>query len=156
MLVYGLRLLVALITFGVGAGAAWLFNFESPKRFEKVITTDSVLVTTVLTQDESHPRSCNLKPRRIISGGILDGKAISKPAPVYPPAAKAAGVGGTVAVQIVVDEVGNVETAEAVSGPALLRDAAETAALRARFSPTLLSGQPLKVSGVITYNFGLE
>ena len=156
MFVHGLRLLVALITFGVGIAAAWLFNFESPKRFEKVITTDSVLVATVLTQDESHPRSCNLNIRRVISGGILNGKAVSKPAPVYPPAAKAAGVGGTVAVQIVVDEAGNVETAEAVSGPALLRDAAETAARRARFSPTLLSGQPLKVSGVVTYNFGLE
>jgi len=40
-----------------------------------------------------------------------------------------------------------------VSGHPLLRGAAEQAARGARFSPTLLSGQPVKVSGVITYNF---
>jgi len=40
-----------------------------------------------------------------------------------------------------------------VSGHPLLRAAAVAAARGARFSPTKLSGQPVKVSGVITYNF---
>jgi protein TonB len=98
-------------------------------------------------------RSCPLASRRVIAGGILNGKAISKPLPVYPPAAKGARVGGTVAVEVVVDASGRVESAEAVSGPELLRDAAVEAALAARFPPTLLSGEPVKVSGMITYNF---
>jgi protein TonB len=91
-----------------------------------------------------------------VSGGVLNGKAISKPQPAYPPIAKAARASGTVTVQIVVDEGGRVISASAVSGHPLLQQAAVAAARQARFSPTLLSGQPVKVSGVITYNFVLQ
>jgi protein TonB len=96
------------------------------------------------------------KPKTIVSGGVLNGKAISKPQPPYPPIAKAARASGTVTVQIVVDESGRVISASAVSGHPLLQQAAVGAARQARFSPTLLSGQPVKVSGVITYNFVLQ
>jgi outer membrane biosynthesis protein TonB len=37
----------------------------------------------------------------------------------------------------------------------MLHQAAEAAAKQARFSPTLLSGQPVKISGMINYNFTL-
>ena len=97
------------------------------------------------------------EPRKtIVSGGVLNGRAISKPQPAYPPIAKAARASGTVTVQIVVDESGRVIQASAVSGHPLLQQAAVSAARQARFSPTLLSGQPVKVSGVITYNFVLQ
>jgi TonB family protein len=95
-------------------------------------------------------------PKPIVAGGVLNGKAISKPQPAYPPIAKAARASGTVTVQIVVDESGRVISASAVSGHPLLQQAAVSAARQARFSPTLLSGQPVKVSGVITYNFVLQ
>jgi TonB family protein len=88
-----------------------------------------------------------------ISGGVLNGKAISLPQPTYPPAARAVHAAGTVNVQVTVDEKGNVTSASAVSGHPLLRAAATAAAWRARFGPTKLSGQPVKVNGVITYNF---
>ncbi len=90
------------------------------------------------------------KPKTVVSGGVLNGKAISKPQPAYPPIAKAARASGTVTVQILVDESGRVVSANAVSGHPLLQQAAVSAARNARFSPTLLSGQPVKVSGVIT------
>lgn len=96
------------------------------------------------------------KPKTVVSGGVLNGKAISKPQPAYPPIAKAARASGTVTVQILVDESGRVVSASAVSGHPLLQQAAVAAARQARFSPTLLSGQPVKVSGVITYNFVLQ
>ncbi|HEX8474797.1 MAG TPA: TonB family protein [Pyrinomonadaceae bacterium] len=96
------------------------------------------------------------KPKTIVSGGVLNGKAISKPQPAYPAIAKAARASGTVTVQIVVDESGSVISAKAVGGHPLLQQAAVGAARQARFSPTLLSGQPVKVSGVITYNFVLQ
>jgi protein TonB len=96
------------------------------------------------------------KPKTVVSGGVLNGKAISKPQPAYPPIAKAARAAGTVTVQILVDESGRVVSASAVSGHPLLQQAAVAAARQARFSPTLLSGQPVKVSGVITYNFVLQ
>ena len=91
-----------------------------------------------------------------ITGGILNGKATSKPMPPYPPEAKAAGAQGTVTVRVVVDEGGHVIEATAVSGHELLREAAVAAARQARFSPTLLSGRPVKVTGHVTYNFVLE
>ena len=96
-------------------------------------------------------------PKSVIaSGGVLNGRAISKPQPAYPPIAKAARAEGIVTVQVVVDESGRVISASAVSGHPLLQSAAVAAARQARFSPTLLSGQPVKVSGLITYNFVLR
>ncbi len=93
-----------------------------------------------------------LKP---VSGGVLNGTAISLPPPVYPESAKRLRMSGLVTVEVVVDETGKVISAEATSGPALLREVAIQAALKARFSPTKLSGQPVKVSGLINYKFAL-
>jgi TonB family protein len=93
-----------------------------------------------------------LKP---ISGGVLNGTAISLPAPTYPDTARRMRMFGVVAVEVVVDETGKVISATAKDGPNALREVAVQAALRARFSPTKLSGQPVKVSGVINYKFSL-
>jgi protein TonB len=92
-------------------------------------------------------------PRAPISGGVLNGKALSLPKPAYPAIAKQAHASGTVVVQVTISESGSVISASAMSGHPLLRAAAVAAARGARFSPTKLSGQPVKVTGVITYNF---
>ncbi len=104
------------------------------------------------------PKPAPTPPKRTapISGGVLNGKAISKPTPAYPAIAKAARASGAVTVQIVVDEGGRVVSANAVSGHPLLQQAAVQAVRQWRFSPTLLSGQPVKVSGVVTVNFALQ
>jgi TonB family protein len=86
-------------------------------------------------------------------GGVLNGKAISLPKPAYPPAARAVRAEGTVQMQVLIDEEGNLFSAAAVSGHPLLRAAARQAACGAKFTPTLLSGSPVKVFGIITYNF---
>jgi protein TonB len=99
------------------------------------------------------PEAKPTPPRAPISGGVLNGKAISLPKPAYPPIARAAHASGTVVVQVLIDENGNVVSAHAVSGHPLLQAAAVGAARQARFSPTKLSGQPVKVTGVIQYNF---
>ena len=88
-----------------------------------------------------------------LSGGILNGKAVSLPKPAYPPAARAVKAEGTVTVKVVIDESGNVISAEAVSGHPLLRAAAVAAAREAQFAPTVYNGSAVKVSGVLTYNF---
>lgn len=88
-----------------------------------------------------------------VSDNILNGQAISKPDPVYPPVARAARVSGTVTVEVTVDETGKVTSAQATSGHPLLRAAATQAAYQARFKPTLSSGKPVKVKGVLTYDF---
>ena len=94
-------------------------------------------------------------PPKTISGGVLNGKAVSLPKPPYPPAARAVSASGAVTVQVLVDEGGRVTSATAVSGHPLLKSAAVEAARSAIFSPTLLAGKPVKVSGVIIYNFVL-
>jgi protein TonB len=93
---------------------------------------------------------------RTISKGPITGLALSLPKPLYPPLAKHAGADGAVNVQVLIDETGKVVSARAVSGNPLLRAAAQQAAFAARFSPTKLGDQPVKVSGVITYNFQLH
>ncbi len=90
---------------------------------------------------------------KIINGGVINGKAKSLPIPAYPAAAMAVRASGAVNVQVTIDEEGNVISASAVSGHPLLRQASEQAARMAKFSPTKLSGQPVKVTGVIVYNF---
>ena len=91
-----------------------------------------------------------LKP---VSGGVLNGKALSLPAPSYPEAARRMRTAGTVEVEVIVDERGKVISARPISGPGALRDVAIEAALKARFSPTKLSGQAVKVVGRIDYKF---
>jgi TonB family protein len=107
---------------------------------------------------EEPPPSAVPAPRPIlkpVSGGVLNGTALALPPPVYPEAAKRLRTAGVVEVSVVLDETGKVVSATATSGPTILRDAAVQAALRARFSPTKLSGQPVKVSGSINYKFAL-
>jgi len=113
-----------------------------------------VTAAPVKIADEPPPPEAKpTPPRAPISGGVLNGKAISLPKPAYPPIARAAHASGTVVVQVLIDENGNVVSAHAVSGHPLLQGAAVGAARQARFSPTKLSGQPVKVTGVIQYNF---
>lgn len=95
-------------------------------------------------------------PTPRLSGGVLNGKATSMPQPAFPPIARAARAQGTVTVQITVDEEGYVISARAVSGHPLLQQAAVKAARQARFAPTRLSGEPVKVTGVVIYNFVLQ
>jgi periplasmic protein TonB len=90
---------------------------------------------------------------KVISKGVINGSAISLPKPPYPPAAKAVRAAGTVSVQVTIDENGNVISASAAGGHPLLQQAAVSAARQAKFKPTLLSGVPVKVTGIITYNF---
>ena len=90
---------------------------------------------------------------RAVRGGILNGRARALPKPVYPDIARAAHASGTVVVQVLIDEAGNVISAEAVSGHPLLQSVSVAAAREAKFAPTRLSGQPVKVTGVIQYNF---
>lgn len=92
-------------------------------------------------------------PRGPVSGGVMNGKAVRLVQPAYPAIARAAHASGTVTVQVLVDEAGNVVSASAVSGHPLLQASAVAAAKASKFSPTLLSGVPVRVSGVITYNF---
>jgi TonB family protein len=104
-------------------------------------------------KEERKEEEANERVQGAISAGVLNGKAISLPPPVFPAIAKAAHASGSVTVEITIDETGNVIAAHAVSGHPLLQAAAVDAARQASFNPTRLSGEPAKVSGVLVYNF---
>jgi TonB family protein len=146
---------------GIGSGSGTGSDSKTPERPTPTAsprqTPNERPATTGAGADEPPPPAPTPPPSRPggppISGGVLNAKAISLPKPAYPPIAKAARASGTVTVQVTIDESGNVIAARAVSGHPLLQQAAVQAARQARFSPTKLSGEPVKVTGVITYNF---
>lgn len=93
------------------------------------------------------------QPVITISGGLLNAKALHLPRPEYPDIAKRSGQQGTVSVEVLIDVTGKVISAKAVSGPVQFRRVAELAARQAKFSPAMLSGQPIRITGVMVYNF---
>jgi periplasmic protein TonB len=111
----------------------------------------------VVKVDTPAPEPTPVKPKtQIVSTMVLKSHAISLPQPPYPAMAKQVGIQGPVVIQILVDEMGRVVSAQVVSGNPILSVNAKEAALRARFTPTMLNNQPVKVQGVITYNFVLQ
>ena len=167
-------LFVALLTFAVGIAASAVFNLGAPlvKKSEtrRVTVSEQTELVKKIETSRTELNSCGCRQesgvgepstmspasnsaRDPIHGGVLNGKALNLPLPAYPPIARAARASGTVTVMVVIDEKGCVISAKAVSGHPLLQRAAVEAARNACFSPTRLSGQPVKVTGVITYNF---
>lgn len=88
-----------------------------------------------------------------VNVGIINSRATSLPKPAYPPTAKQMGAAGTVSVQVLVDESGNVVSAKAVSGHPLLRQSAEAAARQSRFNPIKVGDKPVRANGTLVYNF---
>ena len=115
-------------------------------------TTPQIADNTTIT-DMPPIKVPPVKRNVVQSLGVINGRASNLPKPNYPPAAVAVNAQGKVDVQVLIDESGRVISAKAVSGNPLLRLAAENAARNARFTPTLLSNVPVKVTGVIVYNF---
>jgi TonB family protein len=167
------RLFIALLTFAIGLTLSSLFNSfragwsettpksnfayaqEPPAKAVDNEISGFCSCHQAATSGFSPTTDDGPHSMRTVSGGVLNGRAISLPAPPFPAIAKAARASGTVVVQIVINEKGCVISARAVSGHPLLMAAAVAAARQACFSPTLLRGEPVQVSGVITYNFVL-
>jgi periplasmic protein TonB len=103
------------------------------------------------------PTPAPAPPKKLtVSGGVLQGSAIKKVQPPYPPIARAARAAGAVQIQVTISEEGRVIEASVIGGHPLLRDAALQAARQWVFKPTELTGVPVKVQGVLTFNFTLQ
>lgn len=97
----------------------------------------------------------NRQPLKLTSP-VLQGKATVRRLPDYPPLAKQIHLEDSVSVEIIIGTDGHVESARAVSGHPLLVTAAVSAAHGWRFEPTLLNGMPVRVTGIIVFNFKLN
>ncbi len=132
-------------------------NTTPNNNLNNITSTISPLDNSNRLENDAEPSQppTNPEPPKMIrkSGGVLAGEAIKRVEPTYPPVAKATRVSGEVVVEVIIDENGGVVSARAVSGDSLFREAAANAARGWRFKPTLLSGQPVKVVGTITFNF---
>ena len=87
------------------------------------------------------------------TGEVINGKAISLPKPQYPTLAIAYKITGRAIVRVLIDERGDIVSAKMFCGDSVFKESVERAARNAKFGVTLLSNQPVKVSGIITYNF---
>jgi TonB family protein len=97
-------------------------------------------------------------PPRIVtvSSGVAVGMLIQKTTPVYPPIAKTAGVSGTVVLEAVISKAGAIEDLHVVSGPVMLRKAAEDAVRTWRYRPYKLNNEPTEVQTTINVIFSLS
>jgi TonB family protein len=127
---------------GVPIISAFTLKFEFPKKEAPPKPIDP--------QPEEKKTEPSDSPRK---GGVANGVALSLPKPKYPATARLFHVEGPARIQLSIDEQGNVTHVEGASGHPILLTAAADAACQAKFSPTLLSGVAVKVTGVITYNF---
>jgi hypothetical protein len=132
----------------------FLSSFELPERVNEApkITANTNAdpnANPAAVQEAPSPPTPPGQKHEPIAGGMLNGKAIYLPMPELP-TGEATGV---VLVQVLIDEQGSVVDAKAVSGPQHLQSAAVNAARLARFTPTKLMGEPVRVSGTLSYNF---
>lgn len=116
---------------------------------------DAAGTETSPVKEANHTAPGNIAKPDVIKfeESVLRGAAIELPQPEYPQTARITRATGPVEVQLLVNEKGVVTNARAQSGNSILFQAAEAAALKARFSPSKLSAEPAIAFGVITYNF---
>src|ERR1044072_1963844 len=120
-------------------------------RYMDFTPTSATLKVTEIGENET-PGS-NTGVAKPVDGGALDAKAVSKPKAVLSEEAKRLKLSGRITVKVIVDENGKVVSAQAMNGPAALREAAEAAAREASFTPVTQDGITVRVTGTLSYDF---
>lgn len=96
-----------------------------------------------------------VRPEFLNLGNLTTANAVRLVTPVYTQIARQSRIEGKVLVEVELDLDGEVVSAKATSGPAMLRQAAEDAAKRSKFKPAMFNDLPIKAKGVLSYNFSL-
>lgn len=138
------------------------FSVDGASGSENIFTIDGTRVTEELfgldDLEIAKARAAHLDPSASKHPAVrkfypLNGRAVVIPEPAYPKDAKEAKAKGEVAVEVKIDVSGNVVSAKALSGPAILREPSESAAMLSKFAPTYAEGRAVRVSGRIVYTF---
>jgi len=95
------------------------------------------------------------EPVRIFTG-MKEPALLYAPPVQYPPIARQAHVSGTVVIEAVIDDQGNVTQVKVVSGPALLLNAALKAVSERKYQPTILDGMPVSIRFDVKVQFNLS
>jgi periplasmic protein TonB len=88
-----------------------------------------------------------------VGGDVKPPRQLVRVNPVYPLIAQKAHAEGTVEIDAVIDEQGNVSQARAVSGPKFLMAAALEAVLKWKYEPTYLDGMPVSLNMQVEVTF---
>ncbi|HEX8249396.1 MAG TPA: TonB family protein [Pyrinomonadaceae bacterium] len=124
-----------------------------PTRERRVNTPNTNTAETVA--QNTNPASTAVSNDTPLQVGSLVEYATQKVNPVYPPQAKTLRMTGTVKVEVMVDEQGQVSAVQNSSGPSLLQRAAADALKKWKFKPFTKDGQPVKAKGFVNFNFNL-
>ena len=95
-------------------------------------------------------------PEFVDLGALTNAVTVKMVKPLYPTFAIKAHVGGQVVVNVELDEAGNVTSAKVASGPQLLKQVSEDAAMKSKFKPPMAGNMATKGKGYIVYNFTPE
>jgi TonB family protein len=92
-----------------------------------------------------------------VGGEISRPEILSSTRPIYTELARRARVTGTVIVEAIIDEHGDVTDVRVLKGLSMGLDQAATDAIRAwKFKPAMREGQPVRVYYVLTVNFQVD
>jgi len=105
--------------------------------------------------DASKEPAAQAAPGEPVEIGALLPYAVRQQPPVYPSAARQMRASGTVTVNILIDENGDVVEIKEVDGHRLLQRAASDAVMNWKFRPVMRDGNPVKATGFINFNFSL-
>jgi TonB family protein len=117
---------------------------------KKMTEANEMMRRAALIEGKANPASM------VVGDEVLRGYAIHKEPPPYPPEAMAKRISGLIRVKIEIDETGSVTDAKIICGGGMLAAVSHEAALKWRFNSTLLNGQPVKVRGILTFNFMMQ
>lgn len=90
-----------------------------------------------------------------ITSGMKEPQLLYEPPVVYSPVARLAHVEGTVIVEAIIDEQGNVTQVHLLSGPPLLVAGAMKAVAERKYAPTILDGQPVAIRLTVKVDYKL-
>ena len=126
--------------------------FEIPKEYTAAPADDLIRSMVHGASEKAASQAQSIR----VGSDEQSAKLIRKPAPVYPPEAKAAGISGRVVLNVVVGKDGAVKDVALVSGHPLLVPPAEDAVKQWVYKPTLLNGEPVEVLTQVEVNFTLS
>ena len=102
------------------------------------------------------PAEAAAPPSPPVSRTVVQAEPVKKVSPIFPAIARARKVGGKVEVEAEINDNGDVFRAKAVSGPDILRSAAEDALMKWKFKPASVGGVNIPSKARIIVNFATQ
>jgi TonB family protein len=140
------------------------FNVKDDSKVDRGLTLalgkaqETVNVAAEGTPAAAPPLPAASDPKRFrVGGAVAQANLVTKIQPVYPPAAKAARVQGTVELETVISKDGEPLDIRVVASPSDdLTQSALEAVRQWRYKPTLLNGSPVEIVTDVIVNYTLS